>query len=215
MRRPEGESTFSEPAAHLFVWVDLGWYTLLTALSNGTNSIFFFFYVFAIIVASSKAGATFGFVVTIVSAALSVLVSYLAPTAGGVDVTRFAMRPLAIVGLGYILAYWGGAEIALKRKMLLLNELSFSNPRFGVDWTIELILRRLPCFLESIPLRHSPDPGRRGRHLHRRRQGSESFPEAAGPKPVRLSLHRYLGLRSACLQRQAPVLERAKVFSKL
>jgi signal transduction histidine kinase len=115
-------------------------------LSNGTSSIFFFFYVFAIIVASSKGGATFGFVVTIASAALSVLVSYLAPTAGDVDVTRFAMRPLAIVGLGYILAYWGGAEIALKRKMLLLNELSFSNPRFGVDWTIELILRRLLRF---------------------------------------------------------------------
>jgi signal transduction histidine kinase len=137
---------FSDPAAHLLVWADLSWYTLLTALSNGTSSIFFFFYVFAIIVASSKAGATFGFVVTIVSAALSVLVSYLAPTAGDVDVSRFAMRPLAIVGLGYILAYWGGAELALKRKMVLLNELSFSNPRFGVDWTIELILRRLMDF---------------------------------------------------------------------
>ena len=27
---------------------------------------------------------------------------------------RVAIRPLAIVGLGYILSYWGGAEIALR-----------------------------------------------------------------------------------------------------
>ena len=138
---------FSEAAAHRLVWVDLAWYTLLTALSHGTNSLFFFFYLFAIIVASSKAGARFGFLVTIVSGALCILVSQLVPTSGEFDVTRFAMRPLAIVGLGYILAYWGGAEIALKRKMTLLNELSLvANPRFGVDWTIELILRRLLGF---------------------------------------------------------------------
>jgi len=63
------------------------------------------------------------------------------------DMPRFAMRPLTIIGLGYILSYWGGAETALKRKMALLNELSLvANPRFGVDWTIELILRRLLSF---------------------------------------------------------------------
>ena len=55
-----------------------------------------------------------------------------------------------IVGLGYILSYWGGAETALKRKMALLNELSLvANPRFGVDWTIELILRRLLGFWDA------------------------------------------------------------------
>jgi len=138
---------FSEPVAHRLVWVDLAWYTVLTALSNGSDSLFFFFFLFAIIVASSKGGIPFGLLVTVVSAALCILVSRLVPSAGPFDVARFAMRPLAIVGLGYILAYWGGAEIALKRRMALLNELSlFSNPRFGVDWTIELILRRLLGF---------------------------------------------------------------------
>ena len=39
---------FSEAAAHRLVWADLAWYTLLTALSHGTNSLFFFFYLFAI-----------------------------------------------------------------------------------------------------------------------------------------------------------------------
>jgi signal transduction histidine kinase len=138
---------FSEKVAHRLVWADLAWYTVLTALSNGSDSLFFFFFLFAIIVASSKGGTPFGLLVTGVSAALCILVSRLVPSAGEFDVARFAMRPLAIVGLGYILAYWGGAEIALKRKMALLNELSlFANPRFGVDWTIELILRRLLGF---------------------------------------------------------------------
>jgi signal transduction histidine kinase len=138
---------FTAKVAHRLVWVDLAWYTVLTALSNGSDSLFFFFFLFAIIVASSKGGIPFGLVVTAVSAALCILVSRLVPPAGTFDVARFAMRPLAIVGLGYILAYWGGAEIALKRKMALLNELSIlANPRFGVDWTIELILRRLLGF---------------------------------------------------------------------
>ena len=141
---------FSRPVLHRLVWVDLVWYTLLTALSNGTNSLFFFFYLFAILVASSRAGARFGLLVTAASAILSLGVCILVPPAGGFDMTRFAMRPFTIVGLGYILAYWGGAEIALKRKMTLLNELSLvANPRFGADWTIELILRRLLSFWDA------------------------------------------------------------------
>ena len=35
---------FSETVAHGLVWVDLAWYTVLTALSNGSDSLFFFFF---------------------------------------------------------------------------------------------------------------------------------------------------------------------------
>jgi signal transduction histidine kinase len=144
-----GRINFSERVANGLVWADLAWFAALTALSNGTNSFFFFFYLFAIIVASSKGGVSFGLVVTAVSAALCVLVGQFVPV-GEFDVARFAMRPLSIVGLGYILAYWGGAEIALKRRMALLNELSLvANPRFGVEWTIQLILQRLLVFWKA------------------------------------------------------------------
>src|SRR4029450_9748150 len=106
---------------------------------------FFFFYLFAIIVVASRVGYPSGLMVTSVSAALCVLMLVLAPPEGPIDMARVGMGPLTIVGLGYILSYWGGAEIALRRKMALLNELSLvANPRFGVDWTIELILRPLP-----------------------------------------------------------------------
>lgn len=137
---------FSQTTLRVLVGVDLAWFTLLTSLSSGTNGLFFL-YLFAVIVASSRGGPMFGFVVTIVSAALSIVVGLLFVPPGPFDQTRFVIRPLAIAGLGYILAFWGGAELALKRKLILLKELSIvANPRFGVDWTIELILRRLLSF---------------------------------------------------------------------
>jgi len=141
---------FSPAVMHTLVWVDLAWYTLLVSLNNGTNSLFFFFYLFAIIAASSRGGVGFGLLVTLVAVFLCLSVGFLAAPTSQFDRTRFVMRPLAIGGLGYILAYWGGAELALKRKMNLLNELAAAaNPRFGVDWTIELILRRLLKFWDA------------------------------------------------------------------
>jgi signal transduction histidine kinase len=137
---------FSQTTLRVLVGADLAWYTLLTSLSSGTNGLFFL-YLFAVIVASSRGGPLFGVVVTIVSAALSIAVGVLFVPPGPFDQTRFVIRPLAIFGLGYILAFWGGAELALKRKLILLKELSLAaNPRFGVDWTIELIQRRLLSF---------------------------------------------------------------------
>src|SRR5688572_2924569 len=141
---------FSSEVLQRLVWADLAWYTILVSLTDGVNSLFFFFYLFAIIAASSRVGYQFGLMVTSVSAALSVAMIVVAPPEVAFDMPRFAMRPLTIVGLGYILSYWGGAEIALRRKMALLNELSLvANPRFGVDWTIEVILRRLLGFWDA------------------------------------------------------------------
>jgi signal transduction histidine kinase len=152
---------FSRPVLQRLVWVDLAWYTVLIALTDGANSFFFFFYLFTIIVASSRAGYPFGLLVTVASAALCLAMSLVVPPEN-VDMPRFAMRPLTIVGLGYILSYWGGAEAALRKRMALLNDLSLvANPRFGVDWTIELILRRLLGFWDAsyclIVLVHEQD----------------------------------------------------------
>src|SRR6185503_7530186 len=41
-------------------WLDLIWYTGLIAVSSGTNSIFFFFFIFAILVASFCWGSSTG-----------------------------------------------------------------------------------------------------------------------------------------------------------
>lgn len=140
---------FSPVVMRTLVCVDLVWYTALIASNSGTQGLYFF-YLFAVIVAASRGGAAFGFLVTVISAFLCITVGFFAVPPGPFDQTRFVMRPLAIIGLGYILAYWGGAELVLKRKLVLLKELSLvANPRFGVDWTIELILRRLLQFWDA------------------------------------------------------------------
>jgi signal transduction histidine kinase len=88
--------------------------------------------------------------VTVASAGIYLLITGLVSPPASYDLVRLATRPVAILGLGLILAYWGGAEIALKKKLALLNELSvLANPRFGVDWTIELILQRLLAFWDA------------------------------------------------------------------
>lgn len=138
---------FSGPVLQGLVWADVAWYTLLTSLSHGTNSLYFFYYLFAIVVASSRVGFRFAALVTAVSAGVYVMSGFVAVPPGTYDMVRLTTRPLAILGLGLILAYWGGAESVLKRRLALLNELSVvANPRFGVDWTIELIQRRLLGF---------------------------------------------------------------------
>jgi signal transduction histidine kinase len=140
---------FSPAVMQSLVVADLVWYTALTFVSSGMHGLYFF-YLFAVIVASSRGGAVFGFLVTVISCFLCITVGLMASPPGPFDQTRFVMRPLAVLGLGYILSYWGGAELALKRKLILLKELSLAaNPRFGVDWTIELILRRLMHFWDA------------------------------------------------------------------
>jgi signal transduction histidine kinase len=142
------QTNFSPNVLRLVVAADLVWYTAITSFSSGSGLLFF--YLFAVIVASSRAGAVFGLLTTVVSAFMCIIVGLLAAQPGPFDETRFVMRPLAVVGLGYILAYWGGAELQLKRRLILLKELSVAaNPRFGVDWTIELILRRLMQFWDA------------------------------------------------------------------
>jgi signal transduction histidine kinase len=88
--------------------------------------------------------------VTAASSILCVSVGLIAPTSSDFELNRFLLRPLAIIALGYTLAYWGGTELALKKKLILLKELSkVANPRFGVDRTIEQMLRRLLDFYNA------------------------------------------------------------------
>lgn len=139
-------TNFSPAMMRALVCVDLVWYTVLISLNTSSN--LYFFYLFAVIVASSRAGAAFGFLVALISASLSIVVVAVSPLP--FDQMRVVVRLLAIVGFGYILAYWGGAELALKRKLVLLKELSVAaNPRFGVDWAIDSILRRLLKFWDA------------------------------------------------------------------
>jgi signal transduction histidine kinase len=137
--------------SHWTHWADVGWYTLLIALSSGTNSVFFFGFFFAILVASFRWGYASGLSVTLASTILFTVVGYLtAPAQPEFDLNRFLLRPVYLLVLGYMMAYWGGFETKLKRQLALLKEVSaISNPRFGVDRTIGGLMEQVRAYYDA------------------------------------------------------------------
>jgi signal transduction histidine kinase len=132
-----------------FYWIDVAWYVLLLSLSSGTNSLFFFFFFFAILVASFRSGYKAGFDVTLVSTTLFVTIGYFT-TPTPIEPNRFVLRAVYLASIGYLMAYWGGSETTHKRRLALLKNVSqTSNPRFGVDQTVDSILRKLHAFYEA------------------------------------------------------------------
>jgi signal transduction histidine kinase len=133
-------------------WIDVAWFTLLIGLSTGTNRIFFFGFLFAILVASFRRGFKAGLSVVFVSTLSVTIVGYTAETASygfegyGFDVYRFMLRPVFMIVLGYLMAHWGESEIQSKRRLALLKDITLSNPRLGVDRTISAIMEALRKF---------------------------------------------------------------------
>jgi signal transduction histidine kinase len=132
-------------------WADVGWYLVLIGLSSGTSSVFFFFFFFAILVASFRWGFRSGLSVTVISAVLFTTVGFVtAPKGLDFELNRFLLRPIYLFVLGYMMAYWGGYEITLKRRLALLKEVNtLANPRFGVDRTTGWLVERLRGFYDA------------------------------------------------------------------
>ncbi len=132
-------------------WADVGWYIVLISLSSGTSSVFFFFFFFAILVASFRWGFRSGLSVAVISAILFTAVGFAtAPKGPNFELNRFLLRPIYLFVLGYMMAYWGGYEITLKRRLALLKEVNtLANPRFGVDRTTGWLVERLRSFYDA------------------------------------------------------------------
>jgi signal transduction histidine kinase len=179
--------------ARWFHWLDVVWYTGLIALSSGTNSIFFFGYFFAILVASFRWGYDEGLDVTLASALLFTSVGFVTSSGGaGFELNRFLIRPVYLLTLGYMIAYWGGFEITLKRRLALLKEVSaLLNPRFGVDQTVGSVLERIRTFYNSdacIIVTHDT-----ASNTYTLRQADRTDPErAARPEVLSPDLARHL-----------------------
>ena len=130
-------------------WLDLLSYLLLIAISNGTNSIFYYYVFFPIIIASFGWGLTAGLQLTLAAAVLFTTVGYL--TAGpAFELNRFLLRPIQLLVFGYLISRWGGHKIELRNRLQLLKDMTFfSNPRFGIDRTIKSILESLRAFYDA------------------------------------------------------------------
>src|SRR6185295_8687851 len=132
-------------------WADVGWDILLIGSSKGTNSIFFFFLFFAILVASFQSGFTAGMRVTLVATVLFTGIGFaMAPDEPEFELHGFLLRPTSLFALGYMIACWGGAETMFRRRLALLKDVSvLANPRFGVDRTFGALMGRLQAFYEA------------------------------------------------------------------
>ena len=141
--------TLSRRDNTLLVWADLFLYSLLISLSGGTNSLFFWFYFFAILVACSRLGARTGLKVILVATAIFLAQAWFSKPSE-VQWNKLLTRPASLCALGYILIYWASAEQRLRRKLELLRQVSLtSNPRFGVDHTANELMRRVLEFFKA------------------------------------------------------------------
>ncbi len=132
-------------------WIDVGAFAGLLALTEGETSAFFPLFYFAILVASFSRGFREGFAVTLASVALFATVCLVAvPPGENFDFDAELTRPLYLLVLGYMIAYWGGREISHRRRLQLLRDLAgVANPRLGVDHAVAQNLWRLREFFEA------------------------------------------------------------------
>jgi signal transduction histidine kinase len=132
-------------------WIDVACYLILVALSSGTNSVFFFFFFFAILIASFRWGFKSGLSVAVISTLFFAPIALAtSPRGEQFELNRFLLRPIYLLVLGYMMAYWGGSEIALKRRLRLLKEVSaLANPRFGVEHTLFSVMKHLREFYDA------------------------------------------------------------------
>ena len=132
-------------------WADLGWVTLLVAVSEGTSKIFYPLYLFPILHASFGRGFRVGFVVSVASAASFAGVGVLtAPRGPNLDLNSFVTSPLYLLVLGYLTSVWGGYEVRSRARLSVLRDVTaLSNLRFGVDRTEAHFLEAVRAFYDA------------------------------------------------------------------
>ena len=121
----------------------------------------FFFFFFAIIWASFTRGFREGMQITVASAFLFVVVGLvIVPFPASEEFERTLIRPMYLLALGFLIAHWGGGELALKRRLMLLNEIGRArDSREGADATIDATLRRLCTFFGADSAVLALEPG--------------------------------------------------------
>jgi len=125
--------------------IDIAVCTVLITVSGGTTSVFFFFYFFPVIVGGIRGGNAFGFGVTAISACLFTIFGiYGNPET--IELRPFLARSIYLLALGYVISLWASAEIRLKSKLELLNQLSLTTARFNMDRSIAGLMERLADF---------------------------------------------------------------------
>ena len=135
------------PDQRLLCAFDVVFASFLVLWTQGTSSIVFYVFLFPILVVSFSNGYRDGLAFTIASVTAFLLVGFLAdPPIVALQLDVALIRPVYLLALGYMIAKWGGREILLKRRLMLLRDVNSSSPRAGLDQIIEINLRRIVDF---------------------------------------------------------------------
>ncbi len=126
-------------------WVDIGWYGLMIHASGGAPSPFFSFFFFAILATSFRYGFDAGARLTLGAAA--VVATAVLATQGLAAPHLLLLRTAFLLALGYMIAFWGGLAVDQRRRLALLRDVSrLSNPRFGVQQTLDSLMDKILRF---------------------------------------------------------------------
>lgn len=131
-------------------WGDLLFCAYLVTLTQGTNSLFFTFFLFAILSASFSRGTQEGLLVTGASVVLFVLASLWFESGAKFGFDQSLVRPIYLLTLGYMISYWGGHEITQRRRIRVLQAVNEQfNQRLGSDHAIKINLDRIIQFYDA------------------------------------------------------------------
>jgi signal transduction histidine kinase len=126
-------------------WVDITWYGLMVYATGGAPSPFFSFFFFAILAASFQRGFNDGARLTL-GAAVVVTLAVLGAQ-GLASLQLLLLRATFVLALGYMIAWWGGLAVDQRRRLSLLRDVSrLSNPRFGVQHTLDSLMEKILRF---------------------------------------------------------------------
>ena len=122
-------------------WADVFFFSYLIAVAGSTESYFFLFFFYPILVSSFSWGFREGVLVTLVS---TVLFATLGLIEGNVEHSRILIPASGLLLFGYVISYLGVYEHLLRSRLALLKEINNPwNPRFGVDFVNATNLDRL------------------------------------------------------------------------
>jgi signal transduction histidine kinase len=132
-------------------WVDVGWAVGLTALSGDPSGVFAEFSFFAMLITAFQWGLAPGFRIALVAAILLLSVGItLGQGDSAFSFQDVLMAPASLVVLGYMTASFGGQGLRLKRRLALLKDVTrLSNPRFGMDRTLGMIVEQMRAFYDA------------------------------------------------------------------
>ncbi|MFL5804937.1 MAG: histidine kinase [Roseiflexaceae bacterium] len=129
-------------------WADVSWAALLIAVSD--DSITAFLFLFPTLIASFQWSFVAALRLTLCSATLLATIGFLKKPIEDMQLPEVLLPPIYLLVFGYLAACWGDREIASKRRLVLLKEITrLSNPRFGIDRMVGTMMERLRVFYDA------------------------------------------------------------------